>query len=280
MFSNELATLNPAVENPHFSCVSNRRITLEDLSDLHLTGIPITVLVLYDEKGALLADQCLVDVVVVSYSHGGPAHLPNEETATLDDIVLATQRVRSVNGYSYIVADLPGCFYPLDERAVNGALALVGAGADAVKIEGGYEAVNVVGALSAMGVNVVAHVGYMPKTKMAMRRRGKTPMDCKLLLRDSIALQNAGAVALVTELVDCDAAKRMTMLLKIPTLGVYSGRSTSGQVLVLDDLLDVTVYDQKHFPKGKPKSIGRWFGMPRQRVVDFVRYVKSRKFPS
>ena len=281
MFKDNYAASSAARNVIEFSDfhLRNSKVTLDSLAQMYQQRVPISSLVLYDEQGALLAAEHRIDVAVVSFSHGTPKGHPTEDTATLEDLLKAVRNVRNTNPYSFIVGDLPVSCYPLNQKSREAAIALIKAGADAIKIEGSYEIAPLVEELTLMSIKVIGHIGYTPKTKMTMRVRGKTDSDFEQLERDAFAIKQAGAVALVLELIHRDAASAITSNVNIPTFGVYSGPYTSGQVLVLNDLLDITEYDPKFFPKGKPKSIGKWSGSPDVRVHNFCRSVKLRKFP-
>lgn len=253
-------------------------VSFDDIELLYKTREPIASLVLYDDKGAWLADNENIEIVVVAFSHGMPVGDPTEDSATLRDTIKAIEVVRAVNAYSLIVADLPKCLYPLNEGALDAALALVAAGADAVKLEGAAQ-IALVEKLCAFGVKVVGHIGYTPKTSMPMQRRGRSQQDLALLCDDALALQAAGVCCLVVEFVDHLAASHLTHQSKVPTLGIYSGPGTSGQVLVLNDVLDITTYDEKFFPRGKPKAAGHWHGDAARRIASFRDEVKARRFP-
>jgi len=256
------------------------RVDLAYLAHKWRKGEPLSALVLSDALGARLAEESQAEIVVAAFSDGGPRHLPTEKTASLSDTVAAIEEIREHNRFSFVVGDIPLCAYSEKTRLIEAAQILMEAGADAVKIEGGKELAPLVREITGAGIPVVGHIGYTPKTGAPMRRRGSTPQDFRLLQEDAIALREAGIKALVLELVRSDAAAFLTRNIPLPTIGIYSGGGTSGQVLVLNDILGITHFDPVAFPKGKPKSIGDWSGTPSERVLQYVKKVKTGQFPA
>ncbi len=249
------------------------------LQKLYERKEPLSAIVLCDGSGARVAMKAGIEIVVVGFSDGVPEGIPNEKSASLTDAVDAVDAVRSANNFSFLIGDIPYVSYKREEDLVKVSKLLMSAGANAVKVEGGCEVSALVEELTLLDIPVVGHIGYMPKTDMPMRLRGTTKEDFESLYKDAKALVEAGAKALVLELVHSEAAGYLTQKLNVPTVGVYSGGGTSGQALVLNDILDLTYFDPKSFPKGKPKAIGEWKGTPVERVSAFKRLVKSNEFP-
>jgi 3-methyl-2-oxobutanoate hydroxymethyltransferase len=139
-----------------------------------------------------------------------------------------------------IVADLPFMAYATPEQALaNAARLLQQGGAQAVKLEGGALYVETVRRLVASGIPVMGHLGYTPQSinQIGVRVQGKTPEAARKLLADALALQDAGAFALVLELVPAPLAAAITERLRVPTIGIGAGPGCSGQVQVLHDML-------------------------------------------
>jgi len=272
--------LQHSVSSHVFVSPRTPRVDFAYLDFLWRSATPISALVLSDEIGARLARVAGIEIVVSAFSDGGPPQFPSEKTATLIDAIKATEAIRGVNAYSFLVGDIPLSCYASETTQLEAAWALTEAGADAIKIEGGKEIAPLVREMTSAGIPVVGHIGYTPKTGMRMRLRGTTLEDRQLLHADAVALRNAGAKALVLELVRADAAAFLTRNLPLPTISVYSGGGTSGQALVLNDILDITRFDSAAFPKGKPKAIGHWSGSPIERVEEFLRQVKEGEFPA
>lgn len=240
---------------------------------------PVTGLVLNDIEGARIAAQAGTEFVLVGFSDGDPRGTPDEKSATIADHVAALQRVRAHNRVSVILADIPRRCYARGDDFLKVARLLMASGADGVKIEGGAERAEIVREIVQAGIPVVGHIGYTPKTGSRMRVRGRTPEDFRALFADAWAVVEAGASALVLELVDPVSAEFLTRRISVPTVGIYSGGGTSGQVLVLADVLGITEFDPISFPKGRPRSLGDWKGSPLERVSGFVGKVRAGEFP-
>lgn len=254
-----------------------RRVTWEHLGRMVRDGEALTALVVSDGEGAALAERSQVEIVVAGFSDGGPLGTPSEVSATLPQTTELIETIRARNAYSLIVGDIPRKMYDRPYDFIRVAELLMQVGADAVKIEGGREIAPLVQDMTDAGIIVVGHIGYTPKTGMKMRKRGATREDVLSLEFDAHALIEAGVSALVLEMVLPESATYLTQVLSVPTVGIYSGGGTSGQALVLNDLLDRTNFGG--FPKGKPLGVGRWLGEAEERVRSFRGAVKARSFP-
>ncbi len=258
---------------------SNSGVDLDHLSNAYRKGEPLSALVVHDAQGASLAREAGIEILVVGFSNGMPKGAPCEKTATLYETLDAITDVRNAHPSCFLVGDIPFESYRRGDNLPRIARLLARAGADAVKIEGDRSMSQAVAEITATGTPVVGHIGYTPKTGMPMRLRGSTMEDYLELQQDALAMIESGAVALVLELVKHEAAAFLTQNLPVPTIGIYSGGGTSGQALVLNDILDITDFNTPAFPKGKPKAIGTWEGDPGERVRCFHRMVKNREFP-
>jgi 3-methyl-2-oxobutanoate hydroxymethyltransferase len=141
---------------------------------------------------------------------------------------------RGVRG-THVVADLPADSYRDPAEAVRSARALMGAGADSVKLEGAM--VPQVEAIMAAGIPVMGHVGLLPQTATEYRRQGTEPEEAERILEDARALDRAGCYAIVVEAVPAELAARITAGVGCPTIGIAAGAETDGQVLVSTDLI-------------------------------------------
>lgn len=275
---------------PSFSCDSETesasgfqpivtRRTAETLKEMTEAGEAISVLVVSDAEGARLAARARIDIVVVGFSDGPPPGIPSESSATLAQTEFLLKQVRHCNDYSWVIADIPLESYRQNLDLVKVGKRLRNAGADAVKVEGGQIVARTVRELTNEGVGVIGHIGYTPKTGVLMRRRGVSREDLLELERDAESLVVAGACGLVLELVEPQAATYLTQIMPVPTIGIFSGGGTSGQVLVLNDILELTDFSSHLFPNGKPRGVGRWNGTVEERLFQFRDDVKSRTFP-
>ena len=199
------------------------------------------MLTAYDYTSALIADRAGIPVLLVGDSlgmvvHGHDTTLP----VTLDDMVRHTQAVARGAPGALIVADLPFMTYATIEDAIRAARRLMGeAGAQAVKLEGGRAIAETVRRLSEFGAPVMGHLGFRPQSQhqIGLKVHGKDVASAQELIDDAIALEAAGAFAIVLELVPAALAAAVTARLSIPTIGIGAGVGCDGQVQVWHDIL-------------------------------------------
>jgi len=199
----------------------------------------------YDEPSARYADAAGVDMILVGDSVANVV-LGHEDTlhVSMGDMVHHTAAVAAANPRAFIVADLPWLSYHVGvDEAVANAGALIRAGAQAVKLEGGRNRLDVVRAIVAAEIPVVGHLGLTPQSVLALggfKVQAKTADAAKALLEDALALQDEGIFMVVIEGVPSLVGTRVTEALSIPTIGIGAGPDTDGQVLVFHDLLGLT----------------------------------------
>jgi 3-methyl-2-oxobutanoate hydroxymethyltransferase len=259
---------------------SNRpKITVPKLQAMREAGEKIAMLTCYDASFASLLDRSGVDVLLIGDSLGNVVQgqtttLP----VTLADIAYHTACVARAQPRGLIVADLPFGTYGTPADAFASAVEVMRAGAQMVKIEGGEWLAETIRFLVERSVPVCAHVGLTPQSVHAFggfKVQGRTEEGAKQLLRDALAVQNAGAQLIVLEAVPPAVAASVTDAVAIPTIGIGAGVDCSGQVLVLHDMLGV-------FP-GKPARFVKDFmaGAPSigAAVEAYVKAVKAGSFP-
>ncbi len=219
----------------------NRKMTPEDFRNAKAEGLLIPTLTAYDYPSAKLMDEVGVPLLLVGDSLGMVRlGFPDTTHVTLDHMVLHTQSVTRAKPRSLIIADLPFGTYTDPVLAVSSAKRLMEAGADAVKAEGGKSIEDSVRAIVQAGIPFVGHLGMLPqsvKQEGGYRKKGRTQEERVRLLEDMRILEEAGAFAVVLELVIPDLAEDMTCSSEIPTIGIGSGAACDGQVLVIDDLV-------------------------------------------
>lgn len=221
-----------------------RRTPLPRLLSAHAAGRKLSMLTAYDSLTAPIFERAGVDMLLVGDSYGN-VMLGYQGTlqVTLPDMVRATESVARSTDTVFIVADLPFGTYEVDEdEAFRAAKTLIQAGAQAVKVEGAGPVVSTVKTLTDAGIAVMGHLGYTPQSEHALggpRMQGRGDARQKLLA-DALALQEAGAFALVLEMVPADVAEEITRELSIPTIGIGAGPDCDGQVLVWSDMAGMT----------------------------------------
>ncbi len=216
-------------------------------------GEKLVCLTAYDYPTARIVDEAGVDIILVGDSMGNVIHgYGNTIPVTLDEILSATKAVKRGSSSALIVADMPyGSFHTGDNKAVRNAMRLLkNGGAEAVKLEGGRNRVDLVKRLVDEEIPVMAHIGLTPQSVHKLggyRVQGKTAVDANKLIDDAKMLEDAGAFAIVLELIPREIAEIITNELKISTVGIGAGAACDIQVLVLHDLIGFTFGRQPRF---------------------------------
>lgn len=218
------------------------RTTILDIQKMKQRGERIPMITAYDYTSAQIVDRAGVPLILVGDTLGmvvlgHPTTIP----VTLDEMIHHTKAVVRGSQNALIIGDMPFLTYTDPERALNTAgRFLQEAGAQAVKLEGGAPVAPVVRRLVEVGIPVMAHVGLTPQSVNqlgGMRVQGRRGGDARRLLEDALALQEAGAFALVLELVPAELAREISARLRVPTIGIGAGPWCDGQVQVWHDLL-------------------------------------------
>jgi 3-methyl-2-oxobutanoate hydroxymethyltransferase len=220
-----------------------RPMTVPDLLAMKAAGRRIVMLTCYDAAFARLLEQAEVDVLLVGDSVNQV--LAGQETtlsATLDQMIYHAASVRRGARRALVFVDLPFLTYQVSptEAIRNAGRVLQESGAHGVKLEGGRPMAETVRALVDRGIPVIGHLGLTPQSVHALggyRVQGREAAAAERLLADALALEEAGACAIVLELLPAALAKRITAALTIPTIGIGAGAGCDGQVLVLHDML-------------------------------------------
>ena len=219
------------------------RITVPDLAAMKRRGEKIPMITAYDYTAAILADAAAIPVVLVGDSLGMVV-LGHDSTipVTIADVIHHTKAVARGSRNALIVADLPFMTYQIDPAQAlgNAARLLQEGGAHTVKLEGGASIAPTVRRIVACDIPVMGHIGVTPQSVNALggyRVRGRSPEQAAQLLQDALALEAAGAYAVVLELVPAPLARIISQRLTIPTIGIGAGPDCDGQVQVLHDML-------------------------------------------
>ena len=246
------------------------------------SGQKLVCLTAYDYPTARIVDEAGVDIILVGDSIGNVIHgYGNTIPVTLEEIASACIAVKRGTERAMVVADMPFGTYHLNaDESVKNALRLVKyGGAEAVKLEGGRNRVNLVKRLVDEEIPVVAHIGLTPQSVYKMggyRVQGRTADHAKLLIEDAKLLEEAGAFAIVLELVPREVAAMITKEVSISTIGIGAGPECDIQVLVIHDLLGLTFGRQPRFV--------RQYANLRQVMTDAIHSwtadVKSGEYPN
>ncbi|MFA5631863.1 MAG: 3-methyl-2-oxobutanoate hydroxymethyltransferase [Porticoccaceae bacterium] len=221
-----------------------KSISLSTLKTMKGNGEKFAVLTAYDASFAHLAEAAGIEVMLVGDSLGNVVLGYNSTVpVTMDDMLHHTRAVSRGNSKSLLVADLPYMAYASEEQAMTNAAALMQAGAQVVKLEGGAWLESTVRKLSERGVPVCAHLGLTPQSVDKLggyKVQGKDADGAAQILRDAQCLQDAGADLLVLECVPSGLGADISAKLKIPVIGIGAGPGTDAQVLVLYDMLGIS----------------------------------------
>ncbi|SNS46610.1 3-methyl-2-oxobutanoate hydroxymethyltransferase [Micrococcales bacterium KH10] len=219
-----------------------KKFRVHHLAQAKEQGRKLTMLTAYDSITARIFDAAGIDMLLVGDSMGDNVlgH-PNTIPVTLDEMIPLARAVARNAPHSLVVVDLPfGSYEDTVEHAFASAVrVLKETGAHAVKIEGGQRITDQVRLLTQSGIPVVGHLGFTPQSENVFggkRVQGRGEAAANQLLDDATALQEAGAVAVVLEMVPAPLAAAVTEQLRIPTIGIGAGINCDGQVLVWTDM--------------------------------------------
>ena len=260
--------------------VTSRRVTTRDLQLAKDRGERWAMLTSYDMLSAQVFEQAGIPVLLVGDSAGNNV-LGYADTVpvTVEDLLPMVRAVARSTARPLVVADLPfGSYQESPAQALRTAVRFLQSGAQAVKLEGGARVVPAVQLLVTSGVPVMAHLGLTPQSVNVLggyRVQGRGDAG-EQLVSDALALQEAGAFAVVLEVVPAELAERVTKELLIPTVGIGAGPSCDAQVLVWTDMAGLT-------PGPGPKFLKRYAdlrGVLSEAASAYVDDVREGRYPS
>jgi len=252
-------------------------MTVPEFMSAKKRGVRLTMLTAYDYTLARLLDDAGVDAILVGDSLGMVMQgEPNSLRVTLDEMVYHSRLVARGVRHSLIVSDLPFMTYQVSPQQAleNAGRLLKEGGAHAVKLEGGRRSVAAIEAIVGADIPVMGHIGLTPQS---VHRLGgfRVQRDQKKLLDDALAIEKAGAFALVVECVPVEMAEKIRDSVKIPAIGIGAGVGCDGQVLVTHDMLGL-------FNDLKPRFVKKYadVGAAIAEAVDsYCREVREGAFP-
>ena len=219
-----------------------KKVTVVSLRNLKARDEKAVAVTAYDYPTAVFADRAGVDWILVGDSAAMTVlGLPNTLSIGMDEMLVFTTAVVRGATRAFVVGDLPFLSYQVsDADAIRNAGAFIAAGCDAVKLEGGRRVASRVKAITDAGIAVMGHLGLTPQALGQLggyRVQGKTPAATDLILQDALALQDAGAFALLLEAVPPDSAAFIRENVEIPVYGIGAGPQVDGQLVISHDLL-------------------------------------------
>ena len=257
-----------------------KKMTIPEIMQMKQEGRKVTVLTAYDYPTARLVDEGGVDAILVGDSAGVVfSGYENTLPVTMDEMLYHVKAVTRARPKALVVADMPfmACQCGEVEALKNCGRMLQEGGAEAVKIEGGTNMVAIIRAVTEMDIPVMAHVGLTPQSVHRMggyRVQGRKD-QAERIIEDALAVQAAGAFAVVLEGIPSKLAARITEQLAIPTIGIGAGPACDGQVLVIHDILGLC-------EKYSPKFVKRYADLSpiiTEATRQYVSEVKAGIFP-
>lgn len=258
----------------------NSHTTLTTLFDIKKRGEKFACLTAYDACFASILSNAGVELILVGDSlgmvlQGHDSTLP----VTMDDMLYHMQCVKRGNKGSLLVADLPFMSYSSEAQTLENAAALMRAGANMVKLEGGTWIANTTRALAERGIPVCAHMGLTPQSVNRIggyHVQGRDTEQADAIIEEAKLLEDAGASTLLLECVPRSLGKAVTETLDIPVIGIGAGPDTTGQIMVLHDVLGVSPISPKFVKNFLQDSES---GIPGA-IDAYVQAVKSQTFPA
>ena len=259
-----------------------RKITLFDLQAMKQQGRKITMLSIPDYPMALLADRAGLDTILVGDSLAMTV-LGYDTTVpvTMEEMLHHTKAVTRATKYAFVVGDMPFMSNNTSERdaIINAGRFMQEGGTDSVKVEGGANAAHIVTAIVKAGIPVMGHIGLTPQHISLLggyRVQGRDVQTARRVIDDALAIEEAGAFAIILECVPNQISKIVTERLRIPTISYGAGESCDGQGLVAHDILGM-------FDKFTPKFVKKYAELGEQIQEAFEAYVSdvvSGQFPT
>lgn len=258
------------------------KVTLRTLFKKVEEGIPITMLTCYDYPTAFFQEQAGVDIILVGDSLG-MTMLGYDTTlpVTMDDMIRHTQAVRRGSPNAFLIGDMPYMSYqPSVETAIrNAGRFMAETGCDAIKLEGGAEMADRIAGITSAGIPAMGHLGLTPQSVSALggfRVQGRGALQAKKIMDDSKALEQAGAFAILYEMIPSRLSKLITERMETCfNISLGSGPHAHGQLLIYHDMFGL-------YPKFKPR-MAKVFADAGKLITDglkeYVKEVQDGDFP-
>ncbi|MGI3097486.1 3-methyl-2-oxobutanoate hydroxymethyltransferase [Vibrio diabolicus] len=256
-----------------------KKMTINDLIKWKQEGRKFATSTAYDASFAQLFESQEMPVLLVGDSLGMVLQGHNDTLpVTVDDIAYHTRCVRAGSPNCLLMADMPFMSYTTPEQACENAATLMRAGANMVKIEGGDWLVDTVKILTERSVPVCAHLGLTPQAVNIFggyKVQGRDQEKADRMVKDALALQEAGAQIVLLECVPAELAERITQVLDVPVIGIGAGNVTDGQILVMHDMFGISA---NYMPKFSKNFLAETGDM-RKAVAKYIEDVANGVFP-
>jgi 3-methyl-2-oxobutanoate hydroxymethyltransferase len=234
----------------------------------------ITMLTAYDYQTAKILDEVGIDLILVGDTLGMVVQgWTDTKHVTVEDMVYHTRIVARGAKKTPIIGDMPIYSDKTPEEAVGNARKLLEAGAHGVKIEGNKS--DVMKTLSSKGIPVMGHLGLLPQTASSFRLKGKLADEATTIFQDALEIEKLGVFSIVLECIPESLAKKITEVVRVPTIGIGAGKYCDGQVLVINDMLGL---DQSFSPKYL-KRYANLYQIIKDAVESYLQDVKTGRYP-
>ena len=258
------------------------RVSINEIKEKKSKKEKIVMLTAYDYSTAKLVDEAGIPLILVGDSLG-MVMLGYESTipVTMDEMIHHTKAVVRGTKQALVIGDMPFMTYHTNtaDALRNAARFIQEGGAQAIKLEGGVTVAETVKRIVECGIPVMGHIGLTPQSVHQLgghKVQGKTSEAAERLLNDARALEQAGAFAVVLELVPAPLSKLITQKIGIPTIGIGAGPDCDGQIQVISDLLGLfSDFVPKH-----AKQYAKLAGLIKTALADYIAEVKAGKFPT
>ncbi|MBA7612821.1 3-methyl-2-oxobutanoate hydroxymethyltransferase [subsurface metagenome] len=252
-----------------------------DFAGMKKKGEKITYLTAYDFPMASFCEKSGIDMILVGDSAGMVVHgLSGTVPMTMDQMIMHSQIVRRGAPNTFIIGDMPFLSYQVSREGAieNAGRFFKEAEVDAIKLEGGRRVIKQIEGIIEGGMSVMGHIGLTPQSSGQLggfKAQGRTADTAMEVIKDALAIEKAGAFALLVEAIPPEVGKVITDMLKIPVLGIGAGMYTEGQVLIIGDMLG-------YFEAFTPKFVKKYANLAE--VIDkafreYIDDVRTGKFP-
>ena len=259
-----------------------KKPTVWDFYEMKETGIKITWVTAYDYPIASFAEAAGMDMILVGDSLGMVVYgYSSTVSVTMDECIIHSKAVRRGAPNVFVVGDMPfGSYHTSDADAVANAVRFVKeANVDAIKLEGGVRVASRIRAITDAGIVVIGHIGLTPQSSGILggfKVQGRTATSAEDVIKDAIAVQEAGAKMLLVEAIPPELAEAITKIVTIPVLGIGAGVKIDGQVLICGDILG-------YFEAFTPKFVKKYANVAKvitDAMKEYVEDVHDSKFPA
>lgn len=256
--------------------------TITDFYTMREKGDKISWITAYDYPVAILSEAAGIDMILVGDSLGMVVYgYSGTVSVTMDECIIHCKAVRRGAPNVFVVGDMPfGSYHTTDADAVANAVRFVKeANMDAIKLEGGLRVASRIRAITDAGIVVIGHIGLTPQSSAALggfKAQGRTAESAEAIIKDAIAVEEAGARLLLVEAIPPELASSLKKIVDLPILGIGAGADIDGQVLICGDLLG-------YFEAFTPKFVKKYANLGSTivgAIKEYIEDVKKVRFPA